>query len=154
MKWKVRDWTTRLRSKKLDLQTLRENHESQEHFFIHTHDMNDQAQLSVKKTFACVISLLILLTLMILLPLLMCTMWWYINFISNLHLYYIEIFIIYLILYANCIYYALFHADVSLQRGFSIRRRHITGGSAAIPHPEGQQRTCKYTIMHDVLFLC
>ena len=92
MKWKVRDWTTGLRSEKLELRTLSENHESQEHFCIHTHDMNDQAQLSVKNKFACVISLLIVLTLMILIPLLMCTMWWYINFISNLHLYYWHIY--------------------------------------------------------------
>ena len=51
------------------------------------------------------------------------------------------------------IYYALFHADASLQRGSSVRRRQSIGGSAAIPRPGGRQRTHKYTIVHDVLFV-
>ena len=56
-------------------------------------------------------------------------------------------------MYVDCIYYALFHADASLQRGSSVRRRQSTGRSAAIPHPRGRQRTCKYTIAHDVIFV-
>ena len=34
------------------------------------------------------------------------------------------------------IYYALFHADASLQQGSPVRRRQSIGGSAAIPRPE------------------
>ena len=98
MKWKVRDWNTGLRSEKLEIRTLRENHESQEHFCIHTHDMNDQAQLYVKFFFACVICLLIVLTLMILSPLLMCTMWWFIN-----HLKYTSLLLTYLSFILYCI---------------------------------------------------
>ena len=51
------------------------------------------------------------------------------------------------------IYYALFHADASLQRGSLVRRRQSTSGSVAIPCPGGQWRTRKYTIVHDVLFV-
>ena len=56
-----------------------------------------QAQLSVKKTFACVISLFIVLTLMIIFPLLMCTMWWYIN-----HLKYTSLLLTYLSFILYC----------------------------------------------------
>ena len=51
------------------------------------------------------------------------------------------------------IYYAFFHANASLRRGYSVRRRQSTGGSVAIPRPGGRQRTRKYTIMNDVLFV-
>jgi len=36
------------------------------------------------------------------------------------------------------IYYALFHADASLQRGSSAQRRQSTSGSATIPRPGGR----------------
>ena len=76
---------------------------------IHTHDMNDQAQLYVIKTFACVISLLIILTLMILLPLVMCTMWWHINHLkyTSLLLTYLS-FILYCMLTASIMPYFMY----------------------------------------------
>ena len=51
------------------------------------------------------------------------------------------------------IYYAFFHVDASLQRGSSVHRRQSTDRYAAILRPGGRQRTRKYTIMHDVLFV-
>ena len=51
------------------------------------------------------------------------------------------------------IYYTLFHADASLQRGSSVRRRQSTGGSTTIPRPGGRRRTHTYTIVHDVIFV-
>jgi len=49
--------------------------------------------------------------------------------------------------------YVLFHADASAQRGSSLRRRHSSGGSVVNPRSGSHQRTSKYTIVHDVLFV-
>ena len=56
-----------------------------------------------KKTFACVISLFIVLTLMILLPLLLCTMWWYINHLKSTYL---------LLTYLSFILYCILNAFI------------------------------------------